>query len=611
MMRRRATACGLLAALLAGCNVVSDVVYYDPGPTNDCSTGCGAGQCESGLCVARETNYRIIFEVIPPPAVEPSGVALIANDGVDERSGGARSLLVPSMAQVSVSLDDPLTASAIPISVRLDRIGALPGTAQPSFYRTQSDASTPLTLRVPPGSYSVYVAPTAASDRARLAPVRPGTLVALSGESVDLHINGTTASRSFTLTMQEQAPAGTMGGPTTLSRARDVFVVDPNNGDVLSSVTSTCGGDLGTATIAQIWRSLPTGALLRVAPPSTKCPGEGSTGARATYDFDLATLDIDGSGRATVTLPTEAPVAVNVAVSALPVELQPLSFSWRFRSTALTGAATTKSVAAFYQLTSMLPTTGEITSALLLPGNYEVDVVPTVSENTSSTNRAACVGCTLTAAGGGARVSQFRVISTGIDATYTTDPVQVYLAPRAKLVGRALTLDGHSTLWPGTATATSSALQTTRDGAYLVARPSFGTFDRDANGSAPDPNLSLPVDFGRYDITVKLPDVSAYPWVVWPQFDADPSGVDGSGTLTLPGAMVATTPVVLRGEVLDSAAASVPNARIRAHAVLCDASGAEVSTVPVGETQSGADGSYRLLLPSSLSGTIHACASAP
>jgi hypothetical protein len=113
-------------------------------------------------------------------------------------------------------------------------------------------------------------------------------------------------------------------------------------------------------------------------------------------------------------------------------------------------------------------------------------------------------------------------------------------------------------------------------------------------GGAPDGNEGEErFDPGLYDLIVRTPEASGYPWIVRPRFEILPQATLDAGS------MKASAPVVITGIVTDPDNNPVPRAAVRARALIVlegqkDASGA----VLVGETRADEFGRYRLVVPS-------------
>ncbi|MEO7097661.1 MAG: hypothetical protein ABI175_30650, partial [Polyangiales bacterium] len=107
------------------------------------------------------------------------------------------------------------------------------------------------------------------------------------------------------------------------------------------------------------------------------------------------------------------------------------------------------------------------------------------------------------------------------------------------------------------------------------------------------------LDPGTYDVLVRIPEASGYPWLVRPRLDvATPTAEAPRVDLQR---FSAVAPVIITGKVLDNNGDPVARATVRARAKLFDGdpeTTPAVRAVVVGETKSEEDGSYVLVVPS-------------
>lgn len=106
--------------------------------------------------------------------------------------------------------------------------------------------------------------------------------------------------------------------------------------------------------------------------------------------------------------------------------------------------------------------------------------------------------------------------------------------------------------------------------------------------------FSVPVDHGRYDVTVRPPQESGFAWWV----AADRAIGSGSSELEIELA----PPVSVAGVIRDESGAPIPEAELEAFALVPvgGSTATETRWIPVGRTTSSSDGSYVLLLPASI-----------
>ena len=117
-----------------------------------------------------------------------------------------------------------------------------------------------------------------------------------------------------------------------------------------------------------------------------------------------------------------------------------------------------------------------------------------------------------------------------------------------------------------------------------------------SNEAVTDPTgqFRLPLDFGTYDIVVKPPSESGYPWLI------RPTETFASST-TVRDSFELSAPVPLRGTVLSANEDGTPlgGSEIRAWGLIREADGS-TRVVQIGRATADEDGSYTLLLPARL-----------
>ncbi|MDH3200331.1 MAG: carboxypeptidase-like regulatory domain-containing protein [Myxococcales bacterium] len=104
----------------------------------------------------------------------------------------------------------------------------------------------------------------------------------------------------------------------------------------------------------------------------------------------------------------------------------------------------------------------------------------------------------------------------------------------------------------------------------------------------------LTVDAGRYDMLIKVTDVTGFPWLVEPELVMSQARGDMMRDYTLP------PPIVVRGTLRAASGAVAGGAQIRAY--VFEEAGGAARPIQVAETISADDGSYRLLISPTLDG---------
>lgn len=172
------------------------------------------------------------------------------------------------------------------------------------------------------------------------------------------------------------------------------------------------------------------------------------------------------------------------------------------------------------------------------------------------------------------------------NADWQINPGQDFIGHVVELSPRPL-LSGQVTVPSGVSVeADVVAAQSTRTSDPIAPRAVQSALGEDGA-------LSINLDPGTFDLTVKPVASSGFPWLVTSQLDIADSPVE-LGQLQLP------SPIVLKGKIVDAEGNPVPFTPMSAWLPVVDASGASSSVVQVGQTVSDGEGNYTLLLPPSL-----------
>ena len=592
---------------IAGCriNALEGAEYV--GPKNRCELGCPVdAQCIDDRCVAEQTTYPLIIDATPPlSATYAPGVTFTIS--VDDRRGGSRKLELPETATVVATLD---TGTALPLSLRLERVGAVPGTAAATF-EAKSIARAVKTppLSIPPGNYYVFVAPAEDAALTAYPPVqlrgedRKPLVVTFASGPQELQISyAPTSFRTIDVDFKDSS-----GAPLTIpSEARDIRVIDETTGRLASTVGHTCvspGKPLATSVKLQLAPELADHHYtLRVEPAAVSCSA-ATAPVTSTIDFDLQALDVEGRGnKVTVQLPKNRAVFVKGLVRQYSPTKNggPIEGDIILRSVKLDDD--TKVGRAFSTLKLPIDRAGTFRD-IILPGTYRADIIPSSDlRSFPSSTFAICVDCSVPSqdpmAKPGARTAEFYVDGNGV--------LTFEVAPRVKLKGSAAGFDNALfTLGTWEASTSTSGSTMSVGGARLITRAQSGLLtilqDKVGNrwnivaGVGPE-YVEASVDPGVYDLVVRTPEASDYPWVVRPRVD-----VTATSKLDL-GTIVASPPVIFTGRVVDPGGAAIPRATIRARALITetDLKKPPLGAILVGETRADDNGNYRLVVPSAL-----------
>jgi hypothetical protein len=596
VLARRLVLAGALAGVIAeGCSVPALAGAGYVGPKNSCDETCTEGTCVNGACVAAKGSYPFFLEITPPTTASFAAGTTFAYCSADS-SSGVRNLDLPAPAVVSARIDAAgVTCTAgkpLGVSLRLERTGALPGAA-PAIYEargTPTDATPEgVTLRVPPGMYDVYVAPTDPCVIAELPPYPIGTRSFGAGTQ-KLDVVYATGLPQFQLTLLDETGASLATGTSADAKeARDLVLIDGTTGLPVSTTVNTCEHvGSATLTLAPAVARAPNDPLahayvLRVSPAKASCHGVTPPSVQPWYDVDFAGLSVDGSSAGTISVQRATHVSPERAFGDVRavVTSSPVAASIVLRSTALDMPAGAKLGTPYY----VVDTASDATSGKYFleapPGTYRALVVPDMS-------------------------SAYSVWAADVVLSKGTPITAIQMPLKTPVQGLVAAPDG-------TAFTLGSVDGLAIDDASTGALPKRS---RSAALTAPTANnFSLSLDRGTFDLVARVPVASGYPWMLVPSIDV-PQRTTATPSLQV-GTLSPSAPVRLSGVVRDPNRTPIAHAWVRARAVLVGTGGkSDASTcsftnaraVAVGETQTGDDGSYTLLLPADVT-KVHATGS--
>ena len=580
MSRAGALRTGLLGALVLAGSACSFVMDASPGATNRCtaSTDCRGSVCDvaRGICVAPGGGpaLRIGLEIAVPSAAGTSAsVSAVAPFVVDAThpldlrscASAGSSVCIPETVMVTGWLR---RADGTPVDADVVFVPAsvIPGRNAPTVTVSAHDASVALggvdydyIADLAGGvRYDVLVRPRGA-DADTLPPMRlpapveapaSGTLV------VSLTYPELLATQSGVLIDAAYLP---LAGVT-------VQAIDPDHGGAVVSTTALSGDDTapdGPGSFTLVLSPNTTRYVLRVG--GVTLPGEAPSPA---YDVDPMYLFPDALGRAQVLVPQLRTIvyegSVNVEGDALArVEGATVEFRASELLDVRTGAT------GVYRTTPVTTGADGSFQALLVPGTYEVVVRP------PSTETAAELG----------------VYATSLTISDTTPDVlagQAFeLPPRFTYGGSVTTADGRHIA--GASVQASARGVDPTGGLELAMR-----FNRTSTTSSDDTGaFTMPLDRGLYDLAVKPPMGSGFPWVI--VRDVEIHSTIGSFVREV----VFDAPVALGGTLIGAHEQPIEGAEIRAYALI-DVPDLGQRSVEVARATSAADGSYELLLPARL-----------
>jgi hypothetical protein len=597
------TARWLLVGLIAatGCRIDALEGAEYAGPKNRCAVGCPTGSlCVNDACVAEQTSYPLILEATPPPSSSFAPGVTFTKDVEDRRSGNVMFVL-PEPARVTARLE---AGTSLPLVLRLERQDAVPGVGSAAFEaKTLSNSAVPMTPPIsvdPASNYYVFVAPANDADLTTVPPVqlrnddtREPLVVTFSSGGNELRVAYAGALRKVDITLLDDK-----GAPlTSADEARDIYVQDLTTGRLASTIAHTCrepGAPLKSEVTLTLAPELAGHRYsLRIETAERPCSA-AAPAVRSTLDYDLQALDVEGRGnRVTLTIPRLVTALVTGVVKGYGKNT-PISGKIVLRSVKLD--QTSDAVTGQLSSTVTTPIAEGTFSAIVIPGTYRADIIPSSDASVDSNKFAICVDCTVpsqdASAKPGTRVAEFRVVSSKVEVLSFEVPQRVGLRASAGGFDGALFTVG---TWE--ALSATSGLLFSAAGSPLLTRSQTGNVAVvvDTRTGARW-NVGAALDPGLYDLIVRTHEDSGYPWIVLPQFEVEPRA-----TLDI-GLLKASPPVVITGTVTGPDGKDpIPRATVRARAqIVLDSQKTPVGAVLVGETRADDAGNYRLVLPSTL-----------
>lgn len=602
---KKSSVINILAALLvAGCGLpletAAPVVRNSCAATSDCGDGAACAPVRGHkTCVATSIDLAgLILEVRPSPgaAVAPETSYLIdpANPGMNEFSqdpfqvrgtnpaGIVQSfdLRLPKLVTVARGLVQAnetdakttctLGQASVAADVELQRVSSYVG-LPPARYSATTSAVTvdaapanAFHIAVPPDTYHVYVAPkvsaAAGSSDCQLPALPPAYFPSqLIAHDADLNI---------TLPPLKHL-AGTLEVPKGASvggwRAE---LVEPGSGKIISTL-ATLSGDAGTTVDFQLdyYWTFKASPILRLRPPSEV--------VGPTVYWELASVDLSGGGQVALTLYELDAQPKHIEAGVVDSDGAPVAASIEIQSTSLSGLTN-----ASYRFTTETTSDGAFTADLPL-GDYRVLARPTLDRGLASSQA-------------------LTMDSWTIRAEDLCCGRTVELIDRAELggrvvdgLGRPITLASivASPSLPGPLGYLANAL------GLSPVLPREATAQPDADGV-----FTLAVDAGQFDLSVRPPSGSLFPWIVRSRVSIAPASGDGPARSDL-GDLVGEFPAVVLGTIEDSSGSPIAGAVVRAWLPLADPitnADSAGTVIQVVEATTDSQGRYVLPLPTSI-----------
>ncbi|MEM9730261.1 MAG: hypothetical protein AAF997_16900 [Myxococcota bacterium] len=568
--------------VMAGCGFSSDNPAFAPG--NDCevSDDCVQGVCDQGFCVDMSTGrIQVVIEVLRSPAdgVESTPASWVFPSlGVDGVRNFDLSLPLTRVVEGTVRWKGEL----VPATLRFTRqiageeaaLGALPvevDTTQASLVTGSSDEDVDYAATLVAGAtYDVAVLPGLdvvvdsgdPSPAIRTLPPIYGTLELddrVSAEPIRFDVD-------FPETLEEPCTPVVLtgclfsgqivsfdGDTTGPAAGLQVRAIEEATGRIVSSIAET--DENGDYQIRVLPGAFPY--LIRATSSA------GSMEPFPSVSLDPEALFEEDPEEPTVVIPRVDPVRVSGSVQDREQRLVS-GATLQFRSTNVFEGTDSGFEGAF-QTSSTTGSDGGY-SVDLLPGTYEVRVTPPASENAWAP-----------------AFAELLVVDSLQDGV---EQEPVTLGSQTTLLGTCSTFTGD----PASGVTVAAR-----------ARSEIGGLQRSQETvSSLSGDYEMQLDRGLYDLLIKVPSSTGFPWLVEPETQLDPDGSQISRDWELP------PPLIVQGEVLALGEIPMGGAPIRAY-VLIEDSGPNASedglrAVQVGETTSEEDGTYQLFISPTVGG---------
>lgn len=527
---------------------------------------------EDNLCASTKADLAgVIFEIRPSAVAKfGAGTSYLINptdQGVALQSTIAGPIpfdpALPTLVSISPGeVNCSADMSSIPAKVefrRVAQLAGLPDDVVNAAPEPGEGSSFAFHIEVPPGVYNIYVEPESPPD----APIKCGGAplppVFIAGK--EIAVNST-----FRLEVEEPKNlTGTIQPPKDWSlQGWTVQVVEMNSGRRISSVQTIEHPDLAQPAGINLHYNFVSGVqpVLQLQPPADVI-------APSLY-WDLAAIDLAGMNNVQLSLADLTFTPREVEGHVLDADAKPVVASVTLQSTGLWGDIGNN---AAYTIATGTDSEG-LFNAKVPPGTYRVIAKPLNDE----------------------------ALATA-EATWVIEDDSVTC-----FCGQVVTVPPKVTLEADVQTPNQGPLLQANVVASPSLPPPISYFDRqlgrapelprEALGAVDAGFLSMAVDPGAFDFSVRPPPGSLFPWLVRSRLTVQPDSAEAFSSV---GTLTIAHPVVVSGVVKDPFGDAVPGASIRAWLPVKDKEGVARTVIQVGEASTNESGGYTLYLPPSIS----------
>ncbi|NUQ79748.1 MAG: carboxypeptidase regulatory-like domain-containing protein [Polyangiaceae bacterium] len=450
--------------------------------------------------------------------------------------------------------------SSIPAKVELTRISAFAGLTEE--IKTASSemgegSSYAFHADVLPGLYNIYVEPQSTPENPILCGGAPLPPVFIAGKEVAVN---------STFRLDVETPrnlTGTIAAPDGVDLdGWTLRVIEMNSGRLISDVQTIAHENPPEPAAINLHYNLTSGVspVLYLAPPAGQ--------VAPSVFWDIAAIDLQGDNIVELALSTLALTPRDVEGHVLDANASPVIATVTLQSTGLSGD--TFNNAAFK--VDVETDADGLFKAKVPPGTYRVLAKPLEDQSLA--------------------VSEATWVIPD-DATSCFCGQVVSVLPKVTLAGEVLT-PTQMPLLQASVVASPSLLPPI---SYLDRKLGRAPEPpREATGFVEERYLSMSVDPGAFDFSIRPPAGSRYPWLVRSKLTVQPAEAFSSvGTLSI------AHPVVVTGVVSDPMGDVVAGASIRAWLPVKNEEGISRTVIQIGDAVTDESGRYTIYLPPSIS----------
>ena len=589
-LTRRSLLCLPVASALALQLAACDIPFHHLGErqVNMCEAAdeCGADAIcvpgngdEGSFCASSKVDLPgVIFEIRPAAfakygagtshIIDPGEEGLIFQNGI----AGAVTLnpVLPQLVSISHGEvnclpDEKSPPVKVPAKVEFTRVSGFVGLVNDPLTASSEKgegSSFSFHLDVPPGRYDIYVQPESTPESPILCGGKPLPPVFIAAKEVEVKVNST-----FRLDVQPPRNlTGTIEAPSLGTMSLDGWtlrVLEMNSGRLISDIQTI--SQLDKATLAQIdlHYNLTVGVspVLQLSPPADV--------VAPSVFWDLAVADLQGDDVVELKLSALNITPRAVEGHVLDANASPVIAAVTLHSISLPGDVKN----AAYMIATETNAQG-LFEAKVPPGTYHVIAKP-VDDDTLAISEAT-----------------WDIPEDPMSSCFCGQAVTV--PPKITLEAEVLTPSGEPLLEATAVASPSLAPPISYLDRQLGHAPEL---PRDTSVFVSNGQVSMGVDPGAFDFSVRPPEGTRYPWHVQSKLTVQPDSAEANSSV---GTLTIAHPVVVSGVVKDPSGEFVSGAEIRAWLPVKTDTGKSRTVIEIGKATTDETGHYTIFLPPSI-----------